>query len=106
MGNGPVVAEVQGSTDRVEPLWVSIAKAKKSGLPEPPSNWQDVVSLPWRAVQQIPLGILKVIDKNFNHRAVPTRMLKTYFMGSGEDVLKPPKVSRGDTTSHTQKSAS
>ena len=83
--------KVNDDGNAVEPLWVSIAKAKKSGLPEPPSNWQDVVSLPWRAVQQIPLRILMAIDKNFNHRAVPTRMLKADFMGSGEDVLKLPQ---------------
>jgi hypothetical protein len=76
----------------IEPLWVTIAKAKKSGLPEPPSNWQVVSSLPWRAVHQVPIRILKAIDKNFSDRDLNPRMLKKNFLESGADVLKLPQT--------------
>jgi hypothetical protein len=75
----------------VEPLWVTIAKAKKSGLPEPPSNWRVVASLPWRPVYQVPIRILKAIDKNFDIKSVPARELRKDFMGCGQDILKLPQ---------------
>ena len=75
----------------VEPLWVAIARAKKSGLPEPPSNWRVVASLPWKAVQQVPIRVLKAIDKNFDIQNVPTRQIKKDFMGCGLDALKLPQ---------------
>jgi hypothetical protein len=78
------------------PLWVENALRAKDGHELHPSKWQDVVSLPWCPIKQMPLEhsrkLLNIPDFN-----PPKRELAANYLNSGVDCHKQPKGYR-----HTQ----
>ena len=79
----------------VEPVWVSIAKAKAKAastghvdkgleIPLPKDNWATVVKYPWCAINNVPVAVVKAINPE---ATIPPRRLVEDYRGSGKSVV-------------------
>lgn len=60
------------------PLWVAVAHARAHGLSEPKTDWESVISLPWRLIQELPLSVMNALDRGGNFVPQSRMLVKEY----------------------------
>ena len=45
------------------PLWAAVAHARAQNMPVPKTDWESVISLPWRRIKELPLSVVIALQR-------------------------------------------